>query len=111
MEQDPFKEYLKESEADKVSSWIAEILPETAFSFSPNAYISIWGVFGRSAVMELLELKSVDASKLISKLLQAEVIEPISCRGKGKYQFKERWGFVLTATGKLPDTGQNTFYR
>ena len=40
--------------------------------------------------MELLELKSVDASKLISKLLQAEVIEPISCRGKGKYQFKER---------------------
>ena len=95
MEQDPFKEYLKESEADKVSSWIAEILPETAFSFSPNAYISIWEfgydeVFGRSAVMELLELKSVDASKLISKLLQAEVIEPISCRGKGKYQFKER---------------------
>ncbi len=41
MEQDPFKEYLKESEADKVSSWIAEIFPETAFSFSPNAYISI----------------------------------------------------------------------
>ena len=39
--------------------------------------------------MELLELKSVDASKLISKLLQAEVIEPISCHGKGKYQFKE----------------------
>ena len=28
-------------EADKVSSRIAEILSETAFSFSPNAYISI----------------------------------------------------------------------
>ena len=28
-------------EADKVSSRIAEILSETAFSFSPNEYISI----------------------------------------------------------------------
>ena len=28
-------------EADKVSAWIAEILSETAFSFSPNEYISI----------------------------------------------------------------------
>ncbi len=55
MEKDPFKEYLRESEpdkvhmsyawsteeADKVSSRIAEILSETAFSFSPNEYISI----------------------------------------------------------------------
>ncbi len=95
MEQDPFKEYLKESEADKVSSWIAEIFLKQPFPFRlthifPFEEFGYDEVFGRSAVMELLELKSVDASKLISKLLQAEVIEPISCRGKGKYQFKER---------------------
>ena len=149
-------------EADKVSSRIAEILSETAFSFSPNEYISIhrklfqgiynhagkirdynitkkeWvldgatvmygsaselratleydfsqekdfsykglsmdeiihhlekfgfdGVFGRSAVMELLELKSSGASKLLSNLVQADIIEPVSGHGKGKYKFKK----------------------
>ena len=33
-------------------------------------------VFGRSAVMELLELKSSGASKLLANLTQAEIIEP-----------------------------------
>ena len=32
---------MKEAQSDKVSSRIAEILSETAFSFSPNEYISI----------------------------------------------------------------------
>ena len=45
-------------------------------------------VFGRSAVMELLELKKSGASKLLSNLLQAGVIEPVSGYGKGKYKFK-----------------------
>lgn len=120
-------------EADKVSSRIAQILSETAFSFSPNEYISIhrladvkvdiqnkkvdiesvlsgkgkefsakttvhiqrlfekFGfneVFGRSAVMELLELKASGASKLISNLVQSDIIEPVSGHGKGKYKFK-----------------------
>ena len=47
------------------------------------------GVFGRSAVMELLELKSSGASKLLSNLVQADIIEPISGHGKGKYKFKK----------------------
>ena len=47
------------------------------------------GVFGRSAVMELLELKSSGASKLLSNLVQADVIEPVSGHGKGKYKFKK----------------------
>ena len=46
------------------------------------------GVFGRSAVMELLELKSSGASKLLANLTQAEIIEPVSGHGKGKYKFK-----------------------
>lgn len=46
-------------------------------------------VFGRSAVMELLELKKSGASKLISNLVQADIIEPVSGHGKGKYRFKK----------------------
>ena len=47
------------------------------------------GVFGRSVVMELLELKSSGASKLLSNLVQADIIEPVSGHGKGKYKFKK----------------------
>ena len=46
-------------------------------------------VFGRSAVMELLELKSSGASKLISNLVKADIIEPVSGHGKGIYKFKK----------------------
>ena len=46
-------------------------------------------VFGRSAVMELLELKASGASKLLSNLVQADIIEPVSGHGKGRYKFKK----------------------
>ena len=46
-------------------------------------------VFGRSAVMELLQLKSSGASKLISNLVQSDIIEPVSGHGKGKYKFRK----------------------
>ena len=46
-------------------------------------------VFGRSAVMELLELKSSGASKLLLNLVQADIIKPVSGYGKGKYKFKK----------------------
>ena len=39
--------------------------------------------------MELLGLKSSGASKIISNMVQADVIEPVSGHGKGKYKFKE----------------------
>lgn len=45
-------------------------------------------VFGRSTVMELLELKGSGASKFLSNLVQADIIEPVSGYGKGKYKFK-----------------------
>lgn len=45
-------------------------------------------MFGRSAVMELLDLKSSGASKLLANLAQADIIEPVSGYGKGKYKFK-----------------------
>lgn len=39
-------------------------------------------------VTELLELKNSSASKLLSNLVQANIIEPVSGYGKGKYKFK-----------------------
>ena len=38
--------------------------------------------------MELLELKGSGASKLLSNLVQADIIEPVSGYGKGKYNLK-----------------------
>ena len=46
-------------------------------------------VFGRSAVIELLVLKGSGASKLLFNLVQADIIEPVSGHGKGKYKFKK----------------------
>ena len=46
-------------------------------------------VFGRSAVMELLALKGSGVSKLLSNLVQADIIEPVSGHGKGRYKFKK----------------------
>ena len=46
-------------------------------------------VFSRSSVMEILELKGSAASKFLSNLLRADVIEPVYGFGKGKYRFKK----------------------
>ena len=43
----------------------------------------------RPEVMELLELKGSGASKFLSNLVQADIIEPVSGYGKGKYKFKK----------------------
>ena len=40
-------------------------------------------------IMELLNLKGSGASKLLSNLVQAEIIEPVSGHGKGKYKFRK----------------------
>ncbi len=38
--------------------------------------------------MELLGSKRSGASRLISNLVQADIIEPVSVHGKGKYKFR-----------------------
>lgn len=40
--------------------------------------------------MELLELKASGASRLLSNLVQADIIEPVSGYGKGRYKFKKQ---------------------
>lgn len=76
---------------------IESVLSEKGTDFSSKTTAHIYrlfekfgydGVFGRSAVMELLELKNSGASKLLSNLVQADVIEAVSGYGKGKYKFK-----------------------
>ena len=73
---------------------IESVLPEKGSDFSVKTTIHIhrlfekFGfdeVFGRSAVMELLGLKGSGASKLLSNLVQADIIEPVSGHGKGKF--------------------------
>ena len=77
---------------------IESVLSEKGSNFSVKTTVHIYRlfekfgfdeVFGRSAVMELLELKSSDASKLLSNLVQADIIEPVSGHGKEKYKFKK----------------------
>ncbi len=46
-------------------------------------------IFGRSAVVNLLALQNSSASKLLSKLAQAGIIESVSGHGKGKYKFSK----------------------
>ena len=45
-------------------------------------------VFGRGDVMRLLPLTGSPSSELIRKLLAADLIEPVSGMGKGRYVFK-----------------------
>lgn len=82
-------------ETEKVD--IESVLCEKGREFSSKTIVhihrlfekySFTKVFGRSEVMELLELKSSGASKLLSNLLQADIIERVSGCGKGKYKFK-----------------------
>lgn len=76
---------------------IESVLSEKGSVFSAKTIIHIRrlfeefgfdNVFGRSAVMELLDLKNSGASKLLANLVQADIIEPVSGYGKGKYKFK-----------------------
>ena len=77
---------------------IESVLSEKGSDFSVKTRIHIhrlfekFGfdeVFGRSVVMELFELKGSGASKLLSNLVQADIIEPVSGHGKRKYKFKK----------------------
>ncbi len=76
---------------------IENVLSQKAKDFSVKTTVHIHilyekfgtdDIFGRSAVMELLGLKASGTSKLLSNLVQADIIEPVSGHGKGKYKFK-----------------------
>lgn len=81
-------------QAQKVD--IENILLQKAVNFSDKTVshiqkmVETFGfdeIFGRNTVAELLDLRSSSVSKLFSKLVKAEIIEPVSGYGKGKYRF------------------------
>ena len=43
--------------------------------------------FGRSDIIEIINIKPAMASRLINLLLTNQIIKPIQGKGKGKYQF------------------------
>lgn len=53
----------------------------TKFGFS--------NVFSRKDVIELLSIKTSAASELLFNLNKAQIIEPVTGYGKGKYKFKK----------------------
>lgn len=83
-------------ETEKVD--IESVLSEKTKNFSVKTVIHIYrmfdkfgydDIFSRSAVVELLELQNSGASKFIKKLLDANIIEPVIGKGKGKYKFSK----------------------
>ncbi|MDO5445947.1 MAG: ATP-binding protein [Eubacteriales bacterium] len=46
-------------------------------------------VFGRTEVAKILQISVSPAGELISKMRSAELIEPVSGYGKGKYRFRQ----------------------
>ncbi|MCD8364535.1 MAG: hypothetical protein LUC83_01735 [Clostridiales bacterium] len=76
MNQDPFKEYIRESEPDKRDKGYAWY---TAFGLQT--------IFGRSDVQRELGLKSSRSSALLREMSEQGIIVPVSGHGKGKYRF------------------------
>lgn len=46
-------------------------------------------IFGRSNVMDVIDIKPSRASELLKEMVEHGVIEPVSGHGKGKYRFKQ----------------------
>lgn len=47
-------------------------------------------IFGRSDVMEAIDIRPTRASELLRELTEHGIIEPVSGHGKGKYRFRLR---------------------
>ena len=75
---------------------IDELLKEKEFTAKTTIHIyrmyaefGFDGIFSRKDVIQILQLKPSGASKLLSNMLKAGVIEPVTGKGKGKYRFAE----------------------
>ncbi|MCD8123705.1 MAG: Fic family protein [Lachnospiraceae bacterium] len=70
--------------AEKAKDFSAKTVSHVRRMFDAFGYDT---VFGRGAIVELLGIQNSGASKLLSRLRQAGIIEPVSGKGKGKYKF------------------------
>ena len=78
---------------------IKDIKPDIETEFQPKTARHILKIreafpdqmiFGRSNVMEVIDIKPSRASELLKEMAEKGVIEPVSGHGKGKYRFRSR---------------------
>ncbi len=78
---------------------IKDIKPDIETEFQPKTASHILKIreafpdqmiFGRSDVMEVIDIKPSRASELLKEMAEKGVIEPVSGHGKGKYRFRSR---------------------
>lgn len=90
------KQDIQESKQD-IGTQKQDIDISEAFSNKTKQHIrtlfSVFGYdkfFGRTEVMNLLEITASPASELIKKMLESELIYPLKGKGKGKYLFRKQ---------------------
>ena len=93
-------EAFKETEKPDIEtekSDINDLKPDIVKAFQPKTISHIiklreafsdQTIFGRSDVMEVIELRPSRASELLKELTEHGIIEPVSGHGKGKYRFR-----------------------
>ena len=84
MNQDPFKEYLVQTEPskrDKRYAWNTAIGLQAVDGLKPS------NVFGRSDVKKIIQLGNTRISAMLKKMAEENLIESVSGYGKGKYRF------------------------
>ena len=88
----------KKTDIQNEKADIENIIKQKGSRFSTKTVVYIYvlfdkfnfdGIFGRSAVMDILDLKKTRASELIFELLKSDIIESVLGKGKGKYKFKK----------------------
>lgn len=90
---DPTKQYIENGKQDigavSVRLLAAGFTPKTVRN--TNKLFEAYGfdaVFGRSEVISTLNVTPSPASTLLKKLMDSEIIEPVTGMGKGKYRFR-----------------------
>lgn len=80
----------EKADIDKIESDIANAFqPKTAYLVSRlHMAFPAGAIFGRSGVMDVLNVKHTRASELLKIMAEKGFIEPVNGYGKGRYRFK-----------------------
>lgn len=90
---------IEEADIETVNPDIGKIKADIEKKFQPKTaghILKLWEafpgqtIFGRSDVMEVMDVKPSRASDLLRDMKEQGIIEPVSGHGKGKYRFRER---------------------
>lgn len=100
------KVYIKEEkvyiEEDEIFVCLDKLISENSINISNKTIMHIQNmynrlgtdiIFGRTDVINILNIQASGSSKLINKMLEIGVIEPVKGHGKGKYKFISNFSF------------------